>query len=152
MAMITRKTLVQRNVSAVRGGQTAWVRLGSGYHASGETPTFPISMRHSSPSSRQPNRLERRPNRVDKNDADRAALRAGRSGCFAGVLVPRRAAIRADLVSARSHGLSTRPLTAGGLSLPAGSRTGQRWEVKPVCPAQAGRTRIAATVRGRGGE
>ena len=152
MVTITCQTRSLRGETVVRGGQAAWARLGGEDRVYGDAPAFPISMRHPSPSSREPHRLERRPNRVDADDADRAALRAGRSGCFAGVLVPRRAAIRADLVSARSHGLATRPLAAGGLSLPAGIRTGQRPEAMPACFEQTGRTRFAAAARGRGGE
>ena len=150
MAMITRKTLVQRSVSAVRGGQTAWVRLGSGYHASGETPTFPISMRHPSPSSADVNTPAKRLNRVQELDARHAVQRAGRSDCFAGVLVRHSAALRAGLECGRPQSLETRSSSAGGLSLPDARRTGKRSQAKSAGYTPAGRTRFAATTRGRG--
>jgi hypothetical protein len=150
MRAITRTTPMLRGVTVVLGGQTAWMRLGFGYRVAGETPTFPISMRHPSPSSSGLNQPNERPNHVAECDVDRAASRAGRSDCFAGVLVRRSPALRASLVGGRSQGLQTWSPGAGGLSLPNATRTGKRLKAQSVRLARAGRARFAAAPRGRG--
>ena len=150
MVTITCQTLMLRGVSVVRGGQTAWVRLGGEDRVRGETPTFPISMRHPSPSSADLNRPAVRPNRVHGYDADDAATRAGRSDCFAGVLVRHSPALRAELEGGRPQTLRTRSSSAGGLSLPDARRTGKRSQAKSAGYTPAGRTRFAAATRGRG--
>ena len=152
MAVITRENLVLRGASVVLGGMTAWVRPAREYRVVAGTPAFPISMRHPSPSSQDLNQPEPRLNRSHESDADAAVLRAGRSDCFAGVPVRRSSAIRADLVCGRPQNLKTRSANSGGLSLPDAARAGKRPEAMSACPVHAGRTRVAASTRGRGGE
>jgi hypothetical protein len=150
MRAITRTTSMLRGVTVVLGGQTAWMRLSVGYRAASETPTFPISMRHPSPSSSGLNQPNERPNHVDEPDVDCAASRAGRSDCFAGILGRRSPALRASLVGGRSQDLQTRSQGVGGLSLPNAIRIDKRLAVKLVRLWRAGRTRFAAAPRGRG--
>lgn len=150
MFTITRQTPMLRGVSVVCGGQTAWMRLGGEDRVRGETPMFPISMRHPSPSSADLNQPTVRPNRVHEHDADDAVGRAGRSDCFAGVLVRHSPALRARLVSGRPQTLEARSSSAGGLSLPDAIRTGTRSQAKPAGYTPAGGTRFAAATRGRG--
>jgi hypothetical protein len=149
MAMITRNTLVLRGVSVVFGGQTAWTRSGSGYRGRLGAKLFPISPRHPSLGSRGMNLPQMRHARADELGADQAALRAGRSDCFAGVPVVRSRSIRASLVSARSQRRLTRSLSTGSLSLPRAFRAGKRPMAKPACRSLAGRTRFAASTRGK---
>ena len=152
MVTITCQTRSLRGETVVRGGQAAWARLGGEDRVYGDAPAFPISMRHPSPSSADLNAPAKRLNRIQESDADYAAQRAGRSDCFAGVLVRCSPALRAVLERGRPQDLETRSSSAGGLSLPAGIRTGQRPEAMPACFEQTGRTRFAAAARGRGGE
>jgi len=150
MVTITRQTLMLRGVSVLGGEQTAWMRLGGEDRVRGEAPAFPISMRHPSPSRADSNEPAARPSRVHAVDVDAAASRAGRSDCFAGVLVRRSAALRGDPASGRSQALEARSAAAGGLSLPAGNRTGIRTKAKSAGYTPSGRTRLAAATRRRG--
>ena len=149
MFTITCQTQMLRGVSVVRGGQTAWMRLVGEDRAHGETPTFPISMRHPSPSSADLNPSVW-PDRVLNHDANDAAVRAGRSDCFAGVLVRQSPVLQAELEGGRPQTLEARSSTAGGLSLPDAARTGKRFKVKSANYTTADRTRFAAATRGRG--
>jgi len=149
MFTITCQTPMLRGVSVVRGGQTAWMRLAGEDRVCGETSAFPISMRHPSPSSADSNPPAVRPNRVPNHDAD-DAKRAGRSDCFAGVLVRQSPVLRAELEGGRPQTLEARSSTAGGLSLPDAARTGKRFKVKSANYTTADRTRFAAATRGRG--
>src|SRR5262249_52804195 len=115
MRTITCQTRVLRGGVAVRGGRNALVRLGGNDRAYGKTPMFPISMRHPSPSSAAMNTPAARLIRLLEQDADAAAIRAGRSACSAGVLVRCGSDFRGSLGNGRPAGLETRSTTFGGL-------------------------------------
>ena len=149
MVTITCQTRSLRGETVVRGGQAAWARLGGEDRVYGDAPAFPISMRHPSPSSADLNAPAKRLNRIQESDADYAAQRAGRSDCFAGVLVRHSPALRAALEGGRPQTLEARSSSAGGLSLPDAIRTGKCSQAKSAGYTPAGRTRFAAT-RGRG--
>jgi hypothetical protein len=150
MRTITCQTRFSRGVVAIRGGRTAWVRLGGEDRVLGKTPTFPISMRHPSQSNAALNPPAARLDRFLEEDADAAACRAGRSACSAGVLVRRGSAFRATLGIGRPHGLESRSTTVGGLLPPMVFRTDKRLLATPADFMSTGRTRYAASTRGRG--
>ena len=150
MHTITCQTRVLRGVVAVRGGQDAWVRLGGNDRAYGKTPMFPISMRHPSPSSAASNPPAARLNRFLEEDADDAACRAGRPACSAGVLVRCGSDFRSTLEIGRPHSRETRSTTSGGLLPPMAFRTDKRLPEMLADYKSSGRTRYAASTRGRG--
>jgi len=150
MAMNTRETLVQRGVSVVLGGQTAWMRTVCVDTAYGKAPAFPISMRHPSQGRHNPSAPRSRQARANDFGAAQAALRAGRSEGLAGVLVSGSRASRSSFVSRRPLTLGTRLSRAGSLSLPRVMRAGKRLKAPMASLTLAGRTRFAASTRGRG--
>jgi hypothetical protein len=150
MRTITCQTRVLRGVVAVRGDRNALVRLGGNDRAYGKTPMFPISMRHPSPSSAAMNPPAARLTRLLEQDADAAAIRAGRSACSAGVLVRCGSAFRGSLGNGRPAGLETRSTTFGGL-LPLNEfRTDKRFPATSADRWSPDWTRYAASTRGRG--
>jgi hypothetical protein len=142
MVNITRKPLVLRGVTVVRGGQAAWLRSGREGVADAGTPAFPISLRHSSPGNPGMANPETR--------HDNVAERAGRSDGLAGVLVRRSLGLRASLASRRSQDLALQSYCAGGLSLPAAIRADKRRKAWPAGSTPVGGTQSAASTRGRG--
>jgi hypothetical protein len=150
MRTITCQTRVLRGVVAVRGVQDAWVRLGGNDRAYGKTPMFPISMRHPSPSSAAMNPPAARLNRLLKQDADAAAMRAGRSACSAGVLARCGSAFRKSLGNGRPAGLETRSTPVGGLLPLKGFGTDKRFQATSADRWSPDWTRYAASTRGRG--
>ena len=117
MALMTRKPLVLCGVSVLRDGAAVQTRLGLGYQGNRQAPA-PFSMRHPSP---QVPRTEPEPRRHDVDPGDRdvgVVKRAGRPGCWAGVPVSRKPALRA------SRSPATRVLRKRGTSLMAAGRTG----------------------------
>jgi hypothetical protein len=141
MASFTRKPLVLRGVTVVRGGQTAWLRPARAGVADLGTPAFPISLRHSSTGNPDMANPEAR--------HDSAAERAGRSERLAGVLYRRSPALRARLTSGRLQVLATQSFCGGGLSLPAAQRTDKRCTGTPTGRTSVGGTRSAASTRGK---
>jgi hypothetical protein len=104
MAKITLKTLVQRGVSVVRDGLAVQTRLGLGYQ--GNQAPAPITMRHPSPSN-SATEPGWRLSLADKHPEDDVASRAGRPGCWAGVLAsrsPQGASLSAAKASASAAG------------------------------------------------
>ena len=150
MRTITCQTRVLRGVVAVRGGQDAWVRLGGNDRAYGKTPRFPISMRHPSPSSAASNPPAARLNRFLEQDADAAAMRAGRSACSAGVLARRGSAFRGSLGNGRPAGPETRSTPVSGLLPLKAFRTDKRFPAISADHRSPDWTRYAAATRGRG--
>jgi len=146
MAAKNMESLVLRGVSVLGGGKAVELCLGS-YATDVQMPRGPLSMRHPSPGCEE-NRTEPLQQRVRnrRNGADRAAVRAGRPGSPAGVLVrrnPARKAGRAVLFGWPIAAGATPPFTvrsttratAGvGTILPgrlstlfAGAHAGGRW-------------------------
>jgi hypothetical protein len=150
MRTITCQTSCLSGAVAIRGGRTAWVRLGGQDRMHGKTPTFPISMRHPSPSNAALNPPAARLSRFLEEDVDAAANRAGRSACSAGVLVRRGSAFRATLGIGRPQTLETRSTPVGGLLPPMAFRSDKRLSETPADYQSSGRTRYAASIRGRG--
>jgi hypothetical protein len=104
MAVMTLKTLVQRGVSVVRDGLAVQTRLGLGYQ--GNQAPAPVTMRHPSPGNPGTEPGWRLP-LADKHPEDDVAPRAGRPGCWAGVLAsrsPRGASLSAAKASAAAAG------------------------------------------------
>jgi hypothetical protein len=104
MAVMTLKTLVQRGVSVVRDGLAVQTRLGLGYQ--GNQAPAPITMRHPSPGNPGTEPGWRLP-LADKHPENDVASRAGRPGCWAGVLAsrsPRGASPSAAKASAAAAG------------------------------------------------
>jgi hypothetical protein len=101
MAVITRETLVLRDVSVLRDGLTVVARLGSGYPAEMQTPAPTFPMRHPQPfaAANQPE-AERWSNPDDHRDA---SSRTGRSARTAGCL--NRAVLGGSVPAARLTGL-----------------------------------------------
>ena len=149
MRTITCQTRVLRGVVAVRGDRNALVRLGGNDRAYGKTPMFPISMRHPSPSSAAMNPPAARLIRLLEQDADAAAIRAGRSACSAGVLARRGSAFRGSLGNGRPAGLETRSTPVGGLLPLKEFRTDKRFPAISADHWAPDWTRYAASTRGR---
>src|SRR5262245_66492503 len=95
MAAKNMESLVLRGVSVLGGGKAVELCLGS-YVADVQMPRGPLSMRHPSPGCEE-DRTEPPQQRIRnrRNGADRAAVRAGRPGSPAGVLVRRNPARKA---------------------------------------------------------
>jgi hypothetical protein len=157
MALMTLNHLVLRGVAVLTDGQADLTRPGQGYQGVVQPPV-PFSKRH--PSSRVL-RIVAGPERArlaDHTD-ERAAKRAGRPGCRAGVSVCRSLA-----PTSASRSALSRTLRKGGASLMAAGRIGPMMaealatngQANPGCFPNAAATNLRAAdlwrVRSQGGE